>query len=49
MESGMDYDTAHNAALKFYEVSNFSVYHPDVIKLFPEEFNDNWFKFWGLK
>ena len=49
MVGGMEYTTAHQAALNFYEVSNFSVYHPDVIKSLSEIFNDNWFRFWGLK
>lgn len=49
MVGGMQYTTAHQAALDFYEVSNFSVYHPDVIKSLSEIFNDNWFRFWGLK
>lgn len=49
MANGIDYYTAHQVALDFYEVSNFSVYHPDVIKSLPAEFSDNWFRFWGLK
>jgi hypothetical protein len=46
MKNGMSYDVAHKAALDFYEVSPFSVYHPEVIKANPEWFNSNWLKFW---
>lgn len=49
MEGRIQYTTAHQAALNFYEVSNFSVYHPDVIETLSGIFNDNWFRFWGLK
>ncbi|SDX43330.1 WXG100 family type VII secretion target [Paenibacillus sp. PDC88] len=48
MKKGIDYDTAHEMALEKYEVSRFSVYHPDVIKSMPDIFNKNWRKFWGL-
>jgi len=41
------YDAAHAASLKRYGVSPFAVYHPDVIKQFPERFNSNWLKYWG--
>jgi hypothetical protein len=40
------YDVAHRYALDFYRASNYSVYHPDVIKANPAEFNPNWLKFW---
>jgi hypothetical protein len=49
MGRGTPYDEAHNAALEKYGVSVFSVYHPDVIQAFPEYFNENWFRFWGLE
>jgi len=49
MARGVPYDMAHNAALDKYNVSRFSVYHPDVIRSMPETFNANWFKFWGIK
>ena len=26
----------------------FANYDPDVIKQFPELFNDNWFNYWGI-
>lgn len=32
MKKGMDYDTAHEMELQKYDVSRFSVYHPDIIK-----------------
>ncbi|WP_338139499.1 DUF4280 domain-containing protein [Paenibacillus thiaminolyticus] len=48
MKKGIDYDTAHEMALQKYNVSRFSVYHPDVIKSMPDNFNKNWRKFWGL-
>lgn len=48
MQSGMGYNQAHQAALDFYEVSNFSVYHPDVIKMQPGYWNNGWFNFWGI-
>jgi hypothetical protein len=40
------YDTAHDAVLKKYGVSNFSVYHPEVIKALPDVFNPLWGEFW---
>ena len=53
MKSGLNYDAAHAKALAKYEVSPFSVYHPDVIlkvnKTEPGSFNRNWLKFWGLE
>ncbi|GFZ32152.1 hypothetical protein CSC2_26780 [Clostridium zeae] len=48
MAGGMGYNAAHEAALEYYGVSRFSVYHPDVIKALSSEFNDFWKKFWGL-
>ena len=36
------------ASLAKYNVSPFSVYHPDVIEALPELFNSNWSAFWGL-
>lgn len=42
------YDIAHTAVLNKYEVSPFSVYHPDVIQaLGLSHFNPNWWNFWG--
>ena len=45
---GALYEEAHRAALTKYGVSDFSVYHPDVITGLPGRFNSNWFRFWGL-
>lgn len=45
------YDIAHPASLQKYQVSPFSVYHPDVIRqvnlLEPGSFNNNWIEFWS--
>lgn len=48
MSKGMDYDTAHNAALAKYSVAEFDLYHPDVIKSMPEWFGPAWFEYWGI-
>jgi RHS repeat-associated protein len=50
MNQGMSYNDAHQLALDEFGVSNFSVYHPDVInELGTEYFNKNWFRFWGIE
>jgi len=49
MRKGMIYDVAHAAALLKYNVSQFSVYHPDVIARFPDQFANVWRVFWGIK
>jgi len=43
------YEAAHGAALGKYGASPFSIYHPEVIKAFPTEFNNAWRAFWGLQ
>jgi len=48
MGQGLTYEAAHAQALAQYGVSPFSVYAPEVIQAFPELFNANWFRFWGL-
>lgn len=48
MEGGMSCDEVHRAALDFFEVSDFSVYHPDVIQMRPMEWNRLWKQFWGI-
>jgi RHS repeat-associated protein len=48
MGRGIGYDAAHASALSKYGVSPFSVYHPDVIQSLPNQFNENWFVFWGI-
>ncbi|MQA29783.1 MAG: toxin, partial [Luteitalea sp.] len=49
MGRGILYDPAHAAALGKYQVSPFSVYHPEVIQAMPHEFNSNWLQFWGIE
>jgi hypothetical protein len=48
MQQGLTYNEAHQQALKDYEVSPFSVYHPDVIRAYPDEFNKKWERAWGI-
>jgi filamentous hemagglutinin len=48
MGRGLSYDAAHAAALEKYGVSNFSLYHPEVIQANPGLFNNAWRAFWGL-
>jgi len=48
MKSGLSYHQAHQQSLQEYEVSPFSVYHPDVIRAYPDEFNQNWKNYWGI-
>ena len=48
MQQGLDYDTDHNAALDKYGVTEFDLYHPDVIKEMPEWFGLAWFEYWGI-
>ena len=48
MKDGMLYESAHSAALEYYNVSPFSVYHPDVIKIDPSAWGRPWFEFWGI-
>ena len=47
--SGILQEDAHKMALRYYEVSPFSVYHPDVIKMKPEWWNNSWFEFWNIE
>jgi hypothetical protein len=46
--AGLDYYTAHRMALDHYDVADFTVYHPDVIREFSENFGDLWLTFWGI-
>lgn len=48
MSKGLDYDTAHSAALDKYGVTEFDLYHPDVIKCMPEYFSPAWFEYGGI-
>ncbi len=49
MKNGMQYYDAHNAALEYFKVSPYSVYHPDVIKENPSAWGNGWFKFWEIE
>ncbi|WP_051542000.1 hypothetical protein [Clostridium lundense] len=46
MSKGMGYNEAHAVAMQKYNVSPFSVYHPNVMDMYPEEFNSTWRNFW---
>ena len=48
MKQGLDYGTAHTAALDKYGVTEFDLYHPDVIKEMPKLFSPAWFEYWGI-
>lgn len=39
---------AHAAALEKYGVKEFDLYHPEVIKTNPSEFNNAWRAYWGI-
>jgi hypothetical protein len=49
MSKGLSYEEAHVAALETYQVSPFSVYHPEVIQQNPSAWGKPWFNFWGIK
>lgn len=49
VESGMKQTAAHRKALQYYEVSPYSVYHPDVISMEPSFWNNAWFEFWNIE
>jgi hypothetical protein len=46
MGRGMSQEAAHEASLTTHDL--YANYHPDVIQQFPDLFNSNWFKYWGL-
>lgn len=48
MRGGMGYDAAHKAALAYYNVSNYALYHPSVIAALPEYFSTGFFNYWGI-
>jgi RHS repeat-associated protein len=48
MRQGLSYEAAHAASLAKHNASPFSLYHPEVIKALPNQFNDNWFNYWGI-
>ena len=47
MDRGMGYAEAHELAGQTHPT--FANYDPEVIKQFPELFNQNWRKYWGIK
>jgi hypothetical protein len=47
MDRGMPYDEAHKIAGRTHPT--FSNYDPEVIKQFPELFNQNWRDYWGIR
>ncbi|MCC5635501.1 hypothetical protein LC593_06490 [Nostoc sp. CHAB 5844] len=49
MAQGYDWYTAHPMAIAHYGVSPYSLYHPEVIKAYPEDFNRNWRKAWNIE
>lgn len=49
MQKGIPYEVAHEAVLQKYNVSPYSVHHPEVIQQFSEWFNQGFKDFWGLK
>lgn len=48
MARGMPYEVAHPAALAKYQVSPYSVYHPEVIRALPGDLSPNFKEFWGI-
>ena len=48
MNKGMLYEAARAQTLAYYNVSNFALYHPEVILSLPGQFGPGWFAFWGL-
>jgi hypothetical protein len=48
MGKGLTYEQAHAKALKNYGLSEFDLYHPDVIQKNKGWFNDKWPKYWGI-
>lgn len=49
VDGGLEQSVAHEMALQYYEVSPYSVYHPEVIKMQPEWWNNAWFEFWNIE
>ena len=46
--AGIEYYTAHRMALDYYDVADFTVYHPDVVQEFHEIFGSLWSTFWEI-
>ena len=49
MSQGYTYEQAHKITLETYQVSPFSVYHPDIIQKDPQSWGKPWFDFWGIE
>jgi hypothetical protein len=49
MEQGYDWYTAHPMSIAYYGVSPYSLYHSEVIRAYPEDFNRNWAKAWVIE
>jgi hypothetical protein len=49
MQNGFAYELAHELALQKYDVSPYSLYHPEVIQQYSEVFNENYNNFWENK
>jgi hypothetical protein len=47
MDEGMDYDQAHEIAGSTHPT--FANYDPEVIRQYPQMFNQNWRNYWGIK
>jgi hypothetical protein len=47
MRAGFPYDTAHELAGATHPT--FANYDPEVIRAYPESFNDDWRAYWGIK
>jgi RHS repeat-associated protein len=48
MNRGLSYPEAHKYALDRYGVIEFDLYHPDVIRQYPADFNSNWWNHWKI-
>ncbi|HBL14958.1 MAG TPA: hypothetical protein DD379_26905 [Cyanobacteria bacterium UBA11162] len=49
MKEGDKWEEAHIKAIQYYQVSPFSLYHPEVIQACPDDFNQKWRDSWGIK
>jgi hypothetical protein len=46
VSKGMSQEIAHDTALAKYQVSPYSLYHPEVIEAIPSYFGPGWKQFW---
>ncbi len=49
MDRGMNWETAHEITLVYFDISPFAVYDTGVIRAFPDYFNDRYRRFHGLE